>query len=59
MQKRDAVCEPLGPDTVQGQQNIQFLHDAIETFTILKLSGKGGLSNETFMACTVYNQCRR
>ena len=51
MRKRDAVCEPLRPDTVQGQQNIQFLRNAIETFTILKLSGKAGLTNETFMAC--------
>ena len=51
MRKRDAVCEPLRPDTVQDQQNIQFLRDAIETFTILKLSEKAGLTNETFMAC--------
>ena len=51
MRKRDAVCEPLRPDTVQDQQNVQFLHDATETFTILKLSGKAGLTNETFMAC--------
>ena len=51
MRKRDAICEPLRPDTVQGQQNIQFLRDAIKFFTILKLSGKAGLTNETFMAC--------
>ena len=51
MRKRDAVCEPLRPDTVHGQKNIQFLRDAIKIFTILKLSGKAGLNHETFMAC--------
>ena len=51
MRKRDAVCEPLRPDTAQGQQNIKFLRDAIEIFTIWKLSGKAGLTIKTFMAC--------
>ena len=36
---------------MQGQQNLQFLCDAIEIFKMWKLSGKTGLTNQTFMAC--------